>query len=142
MKKIAKIFLVALLIGGSALSVSAQQQSKGKLEVNTRLTESIGSHTQRQLYREFLAEYMKECPYITNFKIHEALGSSDNHDVVWTYDVNSWDDITKFYGWINEKLKSRGDDGLKKAMTPYQPDYAIGGQIKVSERNKGSLAKD
>lgn len=138
-----KLFLVAALAVSTAFSASAQQtHSKGKLEVSTNLKETVGTSAQRQLYREFLAEYMKQCPYINNFSIHEAIGSTDDHNVVWTYNVNSWDDITKFYGWVSDKLKSTEDDGLKKAMTPYKPDYAIGGQIKVKERGKDTLAKD
>lgn len=142
MKTIAKFLLAIIITSTSMLAANAQHQSKGKLEVNTRLTETEGSYTQRKLYREFLAEYMKDCPYISNFSVREAVGASDNHEVVWTYDVNSWDDITRFYSWINGKIKSRTDDGLKKALTPFKPDYALGGRIKVTERGKGALARD
>lgn len=142
MKTIAKIFFVALLTGSSVFAAQAQQSNKGKLEVTTRLTESKGTLEERQLYREFLVEYMKQCPYISNFSVQPAIGSSDNHNVVWTYNVNSWDDITKFYGWVNEKLKSNTSEGLKKALTPYNPDYAIGGQINVTDRHRDRLARD
>ncbi|MGH2643189.1 MAG: hypothetical protein ACRDE2_04520, partial [Chitinophagaceae bacterium] len=85
---------------------------------------------------------LKNCPYISNFNIHEAMNSQNNHDVVWTYDVNGWNDITKFYSWISDQLTGSKDNGLKTAMTPYAPDYAIGGQIQVGKRSKDALAKD
>lgn len=141
MKKIMQILMIAFFAGGSVFAANAQQHATGKLQVTTQLKESKGSSDQRQLYRQFLEEYMKNCPYISNFKVEEALGSQDDHNVVWSYNVNSWEDITKFYSWINEQLKSNKNDGLKMALTPYQPDYAIGGKINVTEKGK-KLAKD
>lgn len=141
MKKIINMFMVALLVSGSVLAATAQQKTTGKLQVNTQLRETKGTIAQRQLYREFLEEYMKNCPFISNFKVQQAIGTTDDHNVVWTYNVNSWDDITKFYGWVTEQLKSDKKGGLKMAMTPYKPDYAIGGKIEVTERSR-SLAKD
>jgi hypothetical protein len=141
MKTIIKLLFVAVLTTGITVAANAQKHS-GKYEVSTQLKESRGSYDQRKLYREFLSEYMKNCPYISNFSIHEAIGSADNHNIVWKYDVNGWDDITKFYGWISEQIKSKQDNGLMKAMTPYEPDYAIGGQIHLEKRSKASLAKD
>ena len=141
MKKIIKMFIIALLVSGSVLAATAQQKSSGKLQVNTQLKEIEGTSAQRELYRGFLEEYMKNCPFVSNFKVQQAIGTKDDHNVVWSYNVNSWDDITKFYSWITDQLKSKGNDGLKMAMTPYKPDYAIGGKINVTERNK-SLAKD
>lgn len=148
MKTIIKMLFAALLIGGTAFAANAQDsqfqvdQKPGKYEVNTQLIEQTGTYDQRKLYREFLTEYMNNCPYISSFSIHEAIGSHNNHEVVWTYDVNGWNDITRFYSWVSDQLKSAKDEGLKKAMTPYAPDYAIGGQIHVEKRSKAALAKD
>lgn len=148
MKTIIKMLFAAVLISGTGFTTIAQQSSaqtverSGKYEVNTQLVEKEGTYDQRKLYREFLVAYMKNCPYISHFDIHEAVGSSDNHDVVWSYEVNGWDDITKFYSWVREHLQSSEDNGLKKAMTPYKPDYAIGGQIKMEKVSKSTLAKD
>ncbi len=141
MKTISKALIVVLLFTGFTFSGHAQQR-KGNLEVTTQLKETNGSYDQRKLYREFLISYMKNCPYISNFNIRETTQTSDNHDVTWSYDVNSWDDITKFYGWVESHLKPGKNGGLKKAMTPYQPDYAIGGKIQVHKAQKGTLAKD
>lgn len=148
MKAIIKLLFAALLISGTTFAANAQSlqsqvdQKPGKYQVNTQLVEQKGTYEERKLYREFLTEYMKNCPYITNFSVHEAVGSHNNHDVVWNYDVNDWNDITKFYSWVTSQLKASNNDGLKTAMTPYAPDYAIGGQIQVEKRSKAALAKD
>lgn len=148
MKTIIKYFFAALLIGGTAFAANAQESQSqvspkpGKYEVTTRLTEKVGTYEQRKLYREFLTEYMKNCPYISNFSVHEMLDAHNNHDVVWTYEVNGWNDITKFYSWIAEHLKDSQKDGLKMSMTPYAPDYAIGGEIHLEKRNSSELAKN
>lgn len=148
MKTIIHFFFATLIIGGTAFAASAQEsqsqnnQKPGKYEVTTRLTEKEGTYEQRKLYRGFLTEYMKNCPYISNFSVHEAVDAQNNHDVIWTYDVNGWDDITKFYSWVGEHLKPTEKDGLKMAMSPYAPDYAIGGQIHLEKRNKSELAKN
>lgn len=140
MKSITTILFAALLVSGSFFAAQAQKAS-GRLTVSTQLKETNGTYDQRQLYRQFLTNYMQECPYISHFSIYEAPGSSDNHEVVWSYEVNNWQDITEFYAWVNQQLKSK-DDGLKKAMTPYQPDYTIGGQINVQKTKDARLARD
>lgn len=148
MKTIIKLLFAAFIITGTGFAATAQQssteevQKPGKYEVTTRLVEKVGTMEQRQLYREFLEEYMENCPYISHFSVQQAVGSNNNHDVVWTYQVNSWSDVTKFYSWVGNQLKSSKEDGLKKAMTPYAPDYAIGGQIQMEKRSKAALAKD
>lgn len=148
MNTIIKFFFAGIVIAGTSYAATAQQssvpvgQKPGKYEVTTHLVEQRGTLEERRLYREFLKEYMKNCPYISDFNVQQSVGSGNNHDVVWTYDVNSWNDITRFYSWISSQLKSSDDDGLKKAMTPYAPDYAIGGQIQLEKRSKTTLAKD
>jgi hypothetical protein len=147
MKTIIKMLFVALLIIGTTFIAHGRSlqapvdQKPDKYEVTTQLVEEKGTYEQRKLYREFLTEYMKNCPYISNFSIHEEIDSHNDHDVVWTYDINNWDDITKFYSWVTNQLKSSKNDGLKTAMTPYAPDYAIGGRIQVEKRDKAALAK-
>jgi hypothetical protein len=140
MKKIIASVFAVLFACGTLLTANAQNTS-GKYQVTTRLKESTGTYQERELYRGFLTEYMKACPYISHFSVQEAVGSADNHDVVWRYQVNSWNDITAFYAWVNNQLKSSDDNGLKKAMTPYAPVYAIGGQIDVQKKGKQVLAK-
>lgn len=141
MKSIISALLVTVLISGFSLTSYAQQPS-GKLEVTTQLKETEGTYDQRKLYRKFLVQYMKDCPYVSHFSVEEAVGKSDNHKVQWSYQVNSWSDITKFYGWVTEQLKATKEEGLKMALTPYGPDYALGGQIHVSKRGKTALARD
>lgn len=119
--------LAALLVGAAIHTVGAQAYFKDKLEVNTRMVESKGTYIQRQSCREFLRTYMKKCPFVSNFNIHESAGSLDNHDVVWAYQVGSWNDISKFYRWISAALRSRQDSGLRKALTPYNIQYSAGG---------------
>ena len=133
-----KILFIATLFSSTAFISRAQQKTE-KFTVFTSLKENSGSYDQRKLYREFLTSYMKDCPYISHFNILEESNATDNHNVVWTYEVNSWDDITKFYGWVNQQLKSK-DGGLKKAMTPFSPDYAIGSKIKVEKTNDEAIA--
>lgn len=143
MKTIIKVLTIAILFSGFSFMANAQdtQEPSGKLVVNTQLQESQGTYGQRKVFRTFLKDYMKDCPYISHFSIHEALNSSDNHEVVWTYEVNSWNDITAFYNWVGKQLKSKSNEGFKNAMTPYQPDYAIGGKIHVERRSKSALAR-
>jgi hypothetical protein len=105
-----------------------------KFTVSTQLTENTGTYEQRKLYREFLVEFMKNCPYISDFNIRETPEKSDNRQVEWTYEVNGWKDLTAFYGWVTDQLKSK-DEGLKKALTPYWPDYSIGGKITLKENS-------
>lgn len=140
MKNLSRAIVVAILFSSVSFMASAQKKS-GKLVVKTQLTEAKGTYDQRKLYREFLTTYMDKCPYISNFSIAEAIGSTDNHKVVWRYDVNSWEDITKFYNWISKNIKEERQGGLVKAMTPYQPDYNIGGKISVHKINEAALAK-
>lgn len=140
MKNVTRVLIVAILFSGVSLMAHAQKQS-GDLEVKTQLTEAKGTYEQRKLYREFLTAYMKKCPYISHFSIHEAVGSTDNHKVVWRYEVNNWEDITKFYHWVSQHIESKKEGGLVKAMTPYAPTYNIGGKIHVEELNKAALAK-
>lgn len=139
MKTLAKTIIVVVLLIGMTLASQAQQQ-KRELVVTTRLKETNGSYAQRKLYRSFLEGFMKDCPYITHFHVQEAMSASNNHKVVWIYEVNSWGNITQFYNWIHESLKSTKNTGLKKALTPYKPDYEIGGKIQVEEKSKTSLA--
>lgn len=139
MKNICKLLFVAALC--IAVSFGTQAQSTGKLRVSTQLKETNGNYDQRRLYREFLTDYLKKCPYISDFQVQEVPGSADNHLVIWSYDVNNWDQITSFYNWINTHLKKKSD-GLKVALTPFQPDYAIGGVIQVEKKSKSELAKE
>ncbi len=140
MKSISKILLVAILLSGFSLMAGAQKKS-GKLEVKAQLTEVKGTYDQRKLYRDFLTEYMTKCPYISHFSIREAVGSSDNHKVVWSYQVDSWEDITKFYHWVSKQIGAKEENGLAMAMTPYAPDYNIGGRIHVGKTNGAALAR-
>jgi hypothetical protein len=140
MKPIKVIFLVVVLAGACLVTAQAQQTA-GKYTVQTRLKEKKGSYEERKLYREFLKVSMKDCPCISHFSVHEALGNSDNHDVVWSYQVDNWNDITQFYAWISQQLKSK-NSSLKEAMTPYQPDYTIGGQISMEKTNKAAIARE
>lgn len=140
MKTTCKMLLVLLLLNGICLFARAQEKHE-KLVVTSRLTELKGTYPERQLYRDFLTTYMKNCPYISHFSIHEADGASDNHEVIWHYEVKNWDSITQFYDWISDHLKSGKDNGLKKAMTPYQPEYDIGGKMKVEEISKATAAR-
>ena len=136
-----KFFIIALLFCGTFQMANAQKKKAGNLVVQTKLTETLGSYDQRKLYRDFLTSYMADCPYISNFSVHEAVGSSDNHKVVWEYQVNSWDDITKFYSWVSQHIKQKDETGLRKAMTPFEPDYNIGGKIQVTPFKESMLAK-
>ncbi len=140
MKTMRHALLALLLLNGICLLAQAQEKHE-KLEVTSRVTELNGTYGERKLYRDFLTTYMKKCPYISHFSISEAVGAQDNHDVIWHYEVENWDNITKFYDWISDHLKSRDDNGLKKAMTPYRPDYNIGGKMKVEQTSKTIMAK-
>lgn len=138
MRTFLKMVFITAFLSSAAFAIHAQQKS-GKLTVYSRLQEKVGTYDQRKLYREFLTDYMKDCPFISHFHIEEALNTTNNHDVIWTYEVNNWDDITQFYGWVNRQLKLK-EGGLKKALTPYQPDYAIGGQIRVEKTSDEALS--
>lgn len=138
MKTFVKISMVLLLLAGTGLSAWAQ---KAKYTVTTKLTEGQGSYDQRKLYREFLADAMHACPYISHFRIVEQTNSQDNHDVVWTYEVSGWDDLTRFYNWVNKRLTSGEDPALKKALTPYAPQYALGGQLTMTRTSPSALAR-
>lgn len=139
MKSIKAIFLVAIIAGVSVIAAQAQQ-TIGKYTVTTQQKEKKGTYEQRKLYREFLEVSMKDCPYISHFSVHEILSDTDNHDVVWSYQVNNWEGITHFYDWINQQLKS-SNSGLKEAMTAYRPDYTIGGQISMEKTDKAALTE-
>jgi len=142
MKPIIFMLLFATLTSGAVFTTQAQSKKDSKkYEVKTKLTEKEGTYEQRKLYRQFLTEFMNNCPYISHFSIHEAIGDSDNHAVVWRYDVNGWEDITQFYNWVSKHLEHAKENGLKKALTPYLPDYAIGGQIQMEKKSKASYAK-
>lgn len=141
MKSRIKIFLwIALVCAGFSFQAKAQKSS-GSLEVTTQLKEATGTYDQRKLYRKFMEESMKDCPYVHNFSIRESIGTADNHKVEWHYRVDGWDDITKFYSWLNTKLKSGQENGVRMALTPYAPNYSLGGKISVAKRVKSSLAK-
>lgn len=148
MKTIIKMLFAVILLSGTAFATHAQSSAKhlsqksGKYLVQTQLTEKKGSYEERKLYRKFLENYVKECPYVSHFNIREVKASSDNHEVVWSYEVNGWKDITLFYNWIKERVEASNDNGMKEAMTPYAPDYAIGGQIQMQKRTKADLAKE
>lgn len=138
MKTISKSFIPAILFLLSGFFAFGQTQhdlpaiQQRKFLVSTQLVESNGTYEQRKLYREFLVEFMKNCPYISDFNICEKSASSDNHQVEWTYQVNGWRGITEFYNWVNDQLQSK-NKGLKIALTPYGHDYAIGGKIMMEE---------
>ena len=140
MKSMTKMLMIVLLCCSSFHFTDAQKKP-GDLVVKTNLTESLGSYDQRKLYRDFLVSYMKDCPYISNFTVVEAAGSDDNHNVVWQYQVDSWQDITKFYDWVAKHVKDKDETGFRKAMTPFQPDYNIGGKIQVKPVDKAMLAQ-
>ncbi|MGH2645601.1 MAG: hypothetical protein ACRDE2_16745, partial [Chitinophagaceae bacterium] len=69
MKTIIKLLFAAFLISGTAFAANAQSsqsevnQKPGRYEVNTQLVEQKGTYEQRKLYREFLIQYLKNCPY-------------------------------------------------------------------------------
>lgn len=111
-----------------------KSHQKGRYDVSARLTESNGNYDQRKICRAFLADAMQQCPYVSDFRIEEDPGAGDNHQVVWHYRVNSWDDITRFYDWVNKAVYERKDKTLLLALEPYRPDYAIGGKIEVHDR--------
>jgi|GEM_PF-4546462 len=141
MKKLGKMFAIALLLTAPLILPRAQAQSVGKLLVTTHLKEASGTYEQRKLYREFLEAYMKKCPYISHFDIMEMPGANDNHQIEWRYEVNNWNGITHFYNWINEQIEEK-DNGIKTALTPYAPHYALGGDIQVTKRTKSELARE
>lgn len=130
--------LIFLLITGLSGALAAQQ--KKSMEVVTRLQEVNGNYNERKLYRAFLTEAMKQCPYIDHFHIIEVPGSEANHDVEWIYEVSNWGDITKFYHWMNSTIRASKDSTLIKALTPYRPVYDLGGVIDV-HKSAESLVK-
>lgn len=140
MKTGIKTIAVVLLLSVMSLASQGQKKNKGTMVVTTHLKETNGTYAQRQLYRSFLKDFMKDCPFISHFNVHEAIHSTDNHLVVWTYEVNGWKDITEFYNWINRSLTSDGHSGLIKALTPYKPDYNFGGTIHVEKISRSDLA--
>lgn len=140
MKTILKSSFAILLLLGTVMVSNGQKHSE-KYQVTTLLREAAGTFQERKVYRGFLEEYMKNCPYISNFSIQEPVHSTDNHEVIWTYEVNSWNDITRFYSWIRDQMKSKDQGGLKKAMEPYAPKYQIGGQISMQKTFRPAVAK-
>lgn len=140
MKTITMVLWVAVLCTGSVIAANAQKPS-GNLEVMSSLHETSGTYDERKLCRQFLEQYMKDCPYITDFSIREVPGATDNHVVEWQYRVDSWDQITQFYGWLAEKIKSPKKDAVKMALSPYGPDYSLGGKMWVSRTSRKALAK-
>lgn len=148
MKTILNLMVVLTLFLACIAGANAQERAtnhrgpKNKFTVSARLTEGTGTYSDRTLCRVFLKEAMKACPYITNFHIIELNGSKDNHRVVWIYNVNGWDAITHFYSWINTAIHTTKDSILIEALTPYAPDYALGGAISVNEVNKSQIAKN
>ncbi|MGH2643785.1 MAG: hypothetical protein ACRDE2_07555, partial [Chitinophagaceae bacterium] len=137
----------ALFIGGITFSASSQSvrpldnKWHYKFEASTILTEKTGTYDQRLLRRELLTEYMKNCPHIHHFKIMES-GTESNLEVIWTYEVKSWNDITEFYDWIYAQLKTSNDKIFEKLLAPFASDYALGGQIFMRKRMKTALAKE
>jgi hypothetical protein len=135
----ASILFLAL---GSAVHAQQIVQKEGRYQVVTKLSETNGTYDERKLYRSFLTEAMKQCPYVSNFQIVEVSGSSDNHQVEWKYDVDGWEDITRFYNWIDKNLHSTNDSTFIKALTPYRPDYVLGGKITVHKKTKDEMVKN
>lgn len=131
----------AMLLAFGTVMVSNGQKHLEKYQVTTQIREAAGSYQERKVYRGFLEEYMKNCPYISKFSIEEQPHSTDNHEVIWKYDVNSWNDITRFYSWIGDQLKLEDESGLKKALEPYAPKYQIGGQIIMEKKLRSVVAK-
>lgn len=144
MKTLKILALGSILFLALSSTVHAQQtvQKDGRYQVSTQLNETNGTYDERKLYRSFLTEAMKQCPYISNFQIVEVSGSSDNHQVEWKYDVNGWEDITHFYSWIDKNIRSSKDSTLIKALTPYRPYYVLGGKITVHKKTKDEMAKN
>lgn len=138
MKSFKFFLLMVMLVVASQTKTIAQQRAR--LEVVTKLQELNGNYAARKLYRGFLTEAMKRCPYIHNFRIAELPGAGDNQHVEWIYDVNNWDDITSFYNWIKITMQNSTDSSLIKALTPYAPSYDVGGAIDV-HKNEETLVK-
>lgn len=138
MKKIACLAVFMLTLS-ALIPPPAGAQTTGRLTVSTRLMETAGTYEERKLYRRFLEDCMVKCPYISHFKIEEAPSGTDNHAVIWHYEVNGWDGITHFYDWIHLQLKDQAGS-LKTAMTPYAPAYAIGGEIQATPGTRSRLA--
>lgn len=139
MKTLKVFIIVALTILTCETALVAQQKesaSRDRLEVTTSLQETNGSYDERKLYRGFLTEAMKHCPYIHHFHIIAYPDASKNNYVQWVYEVNSWDDITKFYSWINTTMHDASDSTLIKALTPYKPSYNVGGAIDVHQKGE------
>jgi hypothetical protein len=139
--KIITVFMwVVALLSGPVLAANAQKPA-GNLEVSALVSETTGTYGERKLCRQFLEQYMKDCPYVRDFSVTEMPGSVDNHAVVWHYRVDNWNQITQFYGWLATRLKSSKDEGIKTALSPYGPDYKLGGRISVAKWNRSMLAK-
>lgn len=123
-------------------SPSPRGDHSKKYRVTDQLKETFGSYGDRKLYRTFLIQSIKNCPFVSQFQISEIPGNADNHEVVWTYEVNGWNDITRFYDWIQSHMRDSGDSTLQKALTPYQPYYSLGGLIRVENKNQRGMAKN
>src|SRR5699024_11299491 len=127
MKPIIFMLLFATLTSGAVFTTQAQSKKDGKkYEVKTKLTEKEGTYEQRKLYRQFLTEFMNNCPYISHFSIHEAIGDSDNHAVVWRYDVYGWEDINQFYNWVSKHLENSTENCLNKSLSHDMSYYDLG----------------
>lgn len=145
MKTIGKVMALTISAIFLTRSVWAQQDdersiSKKKYEVVTQLKETCGTFNQRKIYRNFLLQAMKECPFISNFHIIQLKDSHDNCYVDWVYNVNKWSDITHFYEWIFSTIHSSKDSILSEALSPYGPNYGIGGAIEMRKLSK-AMAK-
>lgn len=146
MKTIKNGLLLAILLLSTSIVAYAQQVHKTekngryKYLVTTQLKETTGTYEQRKLFREFLTQAIETCPYVSNFRVTEQANGADNHSVTWTYEVNGWNDITYFYNWINHEVFSLQNSVLKLALTPYGPNYAIGGEIDMNKKDKSLLA--
>lgn len=133
MKTIRKMLLLAIIFCGVTQYTEAQEKH-GKLEVTTQLTELQGNYDQRKFYRELLTYNMKNCPYISHFSVNEANESQDNHNIIWHYEVNKRDDITKFYKWLYNFLLSPQENDMKTSLTPFGPHYNLSDKTEIKER--------
>lgn len=140
-EKTAALFALAIFLSQSAFAQTNEGWSfpKKKFEVITHERETCNLN-KRKLYRDFLTQSMKECPYISNFHIIQLKDSNDTCYVVWIYDVNEWSDITHFYEWVFSTIHSSKDSTLLQALAPYKPNYSIGGAIEMHQLSK-AMAK-
>ena len=128
--------LLTVFLFATVTAVHAQRSLYHKYRVSTLQTEITGTSEQRKLYHEFLTKAMAACPYISNFTIVVPKDQTDTHQVVWRYEVDGWADITRFYHWVNMELSNAHNNVLRLALTPYGQDFAIGGEISMTEKEE------